>query len=49
MTERAKAFVEYVFRRKKDDASFRSRMRNAGSGVRETAIWGDLVSFCDIG
>ena len=48
MNPKAQLFVESVFRRKEEDSGFRSRMRGAGSAVRETAVWGDLAPFCNL-
>lgn len=48
MNPKAQLFVDSVFRRKEEDSSFRSRMRGAGSAVRETAVWGDLAPFCNL-
>lgn len=48
MSTQAQLFVDSVFRRKEEDSGFRSRMRGAGSAVRETAVWGDLAPFCNL-
>lgn len=48
MNPKAQLFVESVFRRKEEDSGFRTRMRGAGSAVRETAVWGDLAPFCNL-
>lgn len=48
MNPKAQLFVDSVFRRKEEDSGFRSRMRGAGSAVREPAVWGELAPFCNL-